>query len=248
MNGDVAALFDLRGRTALVTGASSGIGAAVADALEGAGATVLRAGRNRDRLGPNGISVDLASGTDAARELAAQADERVGEHAVGILVNCAGTNPRPPLDDIDDKLYHDILAVNLDAAFTLGQVYGPRMAERGWGRIINVASTQAHRAFGNSGVYGIAKAGIAGLTRSQSEAWAPRGVCVNSLTPGLVVTPMTAAVLADEARSAYFRARAHTRTLGEPRDFAAVAVFLAGEGSRFVTGQNLCVDGGLSVT
>lgn len=122
------------------------------------------------------------------------------------------------------------------------------MAARGWGRIINVASTQAHRAFGNSGAYGVAKAGIAGLTRSQSEAWAPSGVTANSLTPGLVATAMTTAVLADPERADYFRRRAHTGTLGAPSDFAAAAVFLAGPGSAFVTGQNLCVDGGLSVT
>ncbi|WP_040768504.1 SDR family NAD(P)-dependent oxidoreductase [Tsukamurella sp. 1534] len=243
MNSDVAALFDLTGRTALVTGASSGIGAAIADALDGAGARVLRAGRDRGRLGPDGISADLARGTD---ELIAEVDARTD--TVDILVNCAGTNPRPPLAEIDDALYREILAVNLDAPFTLGQHYGPRMVARGWGRIINVASTQAQRAFGNSGAYGVAKAGVAGLSRSQSEAWASHGVTANSITPGLVATPMTAAVLADAERAAYFRRRAHTGTLGAPEDFAAVAVFLAGAGSRFVTGQNICVDGGLSVT
>lgn len=243
MDRQTAALFDLTGRTALVTGASSGIGAAIAEALDGAGARVLRAGRDRARLGPDGLSADLARG---AADLIAQADARTD--TVDILVNCAGTNPRPHLAHIDDALYREILAVNLDAPFQLGQHYGPRMAARGWGRIINVASTQAHRAFGNSGVYGVAKAGIAGLTRSQSEAWAPSGVTANSLTPGLVATPMTTAVLDDPERSEYFRRRAHTGTLGAPSDFAAAAVFLAGPGSAFVTGQNLCVDGGLSVT
>lgn len=243
MNPDSAALFDLTGRTALVTGASSGIGAAIAEALGGAGARVLRAGRDRARLGPDGISADLARG---AGDLIAEVDARGG--TVDILVNCAGSNPRPPLAEIDDAFYREILAVNLDAPFQLGQHFGPRMAERGWGRIINVASTQAHRAFGNSGVYGVAKAGIAGLTRSQSEAWAPSGVTANSLTPGLVATPMTEAVLADRERAEYFRRRAHTGTLGAPSDFAAAAIFLAGPGSGWVTGQNLCVDGGLSVT
>lgn len=246
MDPNVAELFDLTGRTALVTGASSGIGAAIAAALDSAGARVLRAGRDRGRLGPDGISADLA---DGAVGLIAQVDARLAEvgGTVDILVNCAGSNPRPPLGEIDDVLYREILAVNLDAPFALGQHYGPRMAERGWGRIINVASTQAHRAFGNSGAYGVAKAGVTGLTRSQSEAWAPHGVTANSVTPGLVATPMTTVVLADPERAQYFRDRAHTGTLGAPSDFAAVAVFLAGPGARFVTGQNLCVDGGLSV-
>lgn len=123
MRSAVSALFDLTGRTALVTGASSGIGAAIAEALDGAGARVLRAGRDRDRLGPDGISADLTHG---AGELIEQADARAD--AVDILVNCAGSNPRPPLGDIDEALYRAILAVNLDAPFQLGQHYGPRMA------------------------------------------------------------------------------------------------------------------------
>ncbi|GAB3125867.1 SDR family oxidoreductase [Tsukamurella serpentis] len=247
MSFDASGLFDLTGRTALVTGASSGIGAAIATALETAGADVLRAGRDRTRLGPDGISADLA---DGARTLIEQVDARLrdGSGTVDILVNCAGSNPRPPLAEIDDALYREILAVNLDAPFRLGRRYGPAMADRGWGRIINVASTQAHRAFGNSGAYGVAKAGLAALTRSQSEAWASSGVTANALVPGLIDTPMTAPVLADDERADYFRRRAHTGTLGVPADFAAAAIFLAGPGSSFVTGQQLCVDGGLSVT
>ena len=149
-------------------------------------------------------------------------------------------------------------AIQLEEALIQGRLVEESKADSGVGHdkaqaqatvtLRHTDHAQAHRAFGNSGAYGVAKAGIAGLTRSQSEAWAARGVTANSLTPGLIATPMTTAVLADPERAEYFRRRAHTGTLGAPSDFAAAAVFLAGEGSRFVTGQNLCVDGGLSVT
>src|SRR5206468_7046964 len=114
-----------------------------------------------------------------------------------ILVNCAGINLRPPLGSLTVEDWDATMAVNLTAPFLLGQRFGPLMARRGWGRIINVTSQQAFRAFGNSGGYGAAKGGLAALTRSQSEAWARHGVCCNSVAPGFVVTPLTAEVAAD---------------------------------------------------
>ena len=140
------------------------------------------------------------------------------------------------------------MAVNLTAPFLLGQRFGPDMAERGWGRIINVTSQQAARAFGNSGGYGASKGGLAALTRSQSEAWAPSGVCCNSLCPGFVPTRLNAHVARDPERSAAMAARTMTGRNGSPEDFAGVAVFLASRASDYVTGQTLYVDGGFSVT
>jgi NAD(P)-dependent dehydrogenase (short-subunit alcohol dehydrogenase family) len=122
------------------------------------------------------------------------------------------------------------------------------MAERGWGRIINITSQQASRAFGNSGGYGASKGGLMALTRSQSEAWAARGVCCNALSPGFVPTPMTAAVAGDPVRSAALAARTMTGRNGLADDFAGAAVFLAGPGSAYITGQVLHVDGGFSAT
>jgi NAD(P)-dependent dehydrogenase (short-subunit alcohol dehydrogenase family) len=139
-----------------------------------------------------------------------------------------------------------MVAVNLNAPFLLGQRFGPAMAARGWGRIINVTSQQAQRAFGNSGGYGASKGGLASLTRSQSEAWAADGVCVNSLCPGFVPTPLNAEVAADPVRSAALAARTHMGRNGEPSDFAGVAVFLASAASDYVTGQTIYVDGGFS--
>jgi gluconate 5-dehydrogenase len=140
------------------------------------------------------------------------------------------------------------MAVNLTAPFLLGQRFGPPMAGRGWGRIINVASQQAVRAFGNSGGYGASKAGLAGLTRSQSEAWAPHGVCCNAIVPGFVATPLTAEVANDPVRSAALAARTMIGRNGVPSDFEGAAVFLASHASAYVTGQMIFVDGGLSAT
>jgi gluconate 5-dehydrogenase len=141
-----------------------------------------------------------------------------------------------------------LLAVNLTAPFLLGQRFGPSMAERGWGRIINVTSQQAHRAFGNSGGYGASKAGLAALTRSQSEAWAPSGVRVNALCPGFVATRMTEEVASDPGRSEALARRTMIGRNGEPADFAGAVIFLASPASDYITGQTLFVDGGFSAT
>jgi gluconate 5-dehydrogenase len=165
-----------------------------------------------------------------------------------ILVNCAGLNLRPPIAQLTIEQWDELMAVNLTATFLLGQRFGPQMAERGWGRIINVTSQQADRAFGNSGGYGAAKGGVAALTRSQSEAWAAHGVCCNAICPGFVVTPLTAEVSADPVRLAALAARTMVGRNGLPDDFAGAAVFLASGASAFVTGQIIRVDGGFSAT
>jgi gluconate 5-dehydrogenase len=139
------------------------------------------------------------------------------------------------------------MAVNLDAPFLLGQHLGPAMAARGWGRIINIASQQAIRAFGHSGAYGVSKAGVAALTRAQAEAWSAYGVCCNTIAPGFVSTPLTQAVFADPARVAAMAARTMIGRNGEPADFCGVAVFLASHAAAYVTGQTIFVDGGFSV-
>jgi NAD(P)-dependent dehydrogenase (short-subunit alcohol dehydrogenase family) len=163
-------------------------------------------------------------------------------------VNSAAVNRRPPMDQLTEDDWDVTLTANLTAPFLLGQAFGPRMAARGWGRIINVASQQAFRAYGNSGAYGVSKAGLVALTRSQAEAWSPRGVCCNAIAPGVVHTPLTEPVFADPAKVAGHAARAMIGRNGVPGDFGACAVFLASDAAVAVTGQTLFVDGGYSAT
>ncbi len=250
-------LFALDGRVAVVTGGSSGIGAAMAFALARAGAQVVLIARDAERLGAAAgrlresgalaawVSADLS---DRACVESAAAEAAAVFGSPDILVNCAGVNVRPPLASLTVPEWDLTMAVNLTAPFLLGQRFGPVMAGRGWGRIINVTSQQAQRAFGNSGAYGASKGGLAALTRSQSEAWARSGVCCNSVCPGYVATRLNAHVASDPARSAALAARTMVGRNGEPADFAGVAVFLASRASDYLTGQTLYVDGGFSAT
>jgi NAD(P)-dependent dehydrogenase (short-subunit alcohol dehydrogenase family) len=248
-------LFSLADRSAVVTGGSSGIGRAIALALGRAGASVIVLARGRDELADT-VAELRAAGCEAAAVSADLGDRAAVSRAAAevlavtgqpdILVNCAGLNLRPPMAELTIGQWDQLMAVNLTAPFLLGQEFGPGMAARGWGRIINVTSQQAHRAFGNSGGYGAAKGGLASLTRSQSEAWATRGVRCNALCPGFVITPLTAHVAADPELTAALAARTMIGRNGLADDFAGAAVFLASPASEYVTGQTIYVDGGLS--
>jgi NAD(P)-dependent dehydrogenase (short-subunit alcohol dehydrogenase family) len=250
-------LFSLSGRVAVVTGGSSGIGAEMALALGRAGARVVLVARDAARLGEATDQIKAAGGEAAwvSADLAvrSEVERAAGEAAAAfgppdILVNCAGVNLRPPLASLSIEDWDTTMAVNLTAPFLLGQRFGPEMAARGWGRIINVTSQQAQRAFANSGGYGASKGGLASLTRSQSEAWARCGVCCNSVCPGFVMTRLNAHVASDPALVAALAARTMVGRNGQAADFAGVTVFLASRASDYVTGQTLYVDGGFSAT
>ncbi|MFG2429559.1 SDR family NAD(P)-dependent oxidoreductase [Streptomyces sp. NPDC048590] len=249
-------LFSLEGRVALVTGGSSGIGRAIAGALAHAGAAVVVVARGQvelertvGELTAEGcraawVSADLGSG-DGVRTAGDEAAAAFGEP--DILVNCAGVNLRPPMNELDEEVWDTTMTVNLKAPHLLSSRFGPGMAERGFGRIIHITSQQAHRAFVQSGAYGVSKGALESLARSQAEAWSPHGVTCNTLVPGFVMTPLNQRLSSDPERVAALAARTMVGRNGLAEDFAGAAVFLASDASAYVTGQSLFVDGGFSV-
>ncbi|MFB7028505.1 MULTISPECIES: SDR family NAD(P)-dependent oxidoreductase [unclassified Streptomyces] len=252
----LSGLFSLDGRTALVTGGSSGIGRAIAGALARAGAKVVVLARKEaelvatvDELTADGCRAAWVSADLSTREgIRSGAEEAAGVFGEpDILVNSAGVNLRPPLGELGEDVWDTTMTVNLEAPFLLGQRFGPGMAERGFGRIIHVTSQQAHRAFVQSGAYGVSKGGLESLARSQAEAWSPYGVTANTLVPGFVMTPLNERLSSDPEKVAALAARTMIGRNGLAGDFAGAAVFLASAASAYVTGHSLFVDGGLSV-
>jgi NAD(P)-dependent dehydrogenase (short-subunit alcohol dehydrogenase family) len=249
-------LFSLDGRVAVVTGGSSGIGRAIVTALARAGASVVVVARREAEL--VATVGELESHGCRAAWVSADLSTRDGVRAAGeaavaafgdpdILVNSAGVNLRPPLDELDEAVWDATMAINLAAPYLLGQRFGPGMASRGFGRIIHISSQQAHRAFVNSGAYGVSKGALESLARSQAEAWSPHGVTCNTLVPGFVMTPLNARLSSDPERVAALAARTMVGRNGLAEDFAGAAVFLASRASAYVTGQSIFVDGGFSV-
>jgi gluconate 5-dehydrogenase len=256
MQAYLSELFSLDGRVAMVTGGSSGIGRAVAEALARAGASVVIVARKEaelaaavEELTAHGcraawVSADLGT-RDGVRAAAEGVVDAFGEP--DILVNCAGINLRPPMGELGEEVWDTTMAVNLKAPYLLGQRFGPGMAERGFGRIIHITSQQAHRAFVQSGAYGVSKGALESLARSQAEAWSPHGVTCNTLVPGFVMTPLNARLSSDPEKVAALAARTMVGRNGLAEDFAGAAVFLASGASAYVTGQAIFVDGGFSV-
>jgi gluconate 5-dehydrogenase len=250
---DPSALFRLHGRRALVTGGNSGIGEAMAQALGAAGAQVLlvarraaeleaAAARLRDAgIDAQWIAADLVA-VDALRAAAAEAEQRLG--GVDILVNAAGVNLRQPFTDVTPETWHTQLALHLGAPFFLTQALAPGMSARGWGRVINIASLQSHRAFPNSAPYGAGKGGVVQLTRAIAQAWGRQGITCNAIGPGFFPTALTAPVFADETLAGRHAEATCLGRNGALADLHGATVFLASDASAYVTGQTLMVDGG----
>lgn len=255
MTGPLADLFRVDGKVAFVTGGNSGIGRTMALTLAEMGARVVVLARNAGRIDETvrdietlgtksaGVDVDLADRASLAAGLS-QASGHFG--APDILVNAAGINERPSMEDLNDDVWDRTMRLNLEAPFFLARALAPAMAGRGWGRILNLASLQSVRAVNRSGAYGVSKGGIAQLTRALAECWSPRGVNCNAIAPGFFPTPMTRAVFDDPARAAAMAARTMIGRNGVLEDLRGATAFLASRASDYVTGQILFVDGGFS--
>ena len=246
-------LFSVEGRVALVTGASSGIGRHMAGVLARRGASVVVSARRADALDKlvneltsNGhtahaLQADLGAPDDAAK-IAVAAREPFG--APDILINTAGFNPRKHADDVTPETWQQTLDLNLAVPFFLAQALVSGMRQKGYGKIINIASLQSTRAFANGLAYGASKGGITQLTRAMAEAWSKDGITVNAIAPGFFPTELTAPVFGDEAMSKHHASMTAIGRNGEMPDLDGVTVFLASPASDYITGQIIPVDGG----
>jgi len=241
--------FSVSGRVACVTGASSGLGATIAQALAEGGAKVVGVARRADAITAwaatggevTPVSGDLAD-LDAIPDIARRIAEPYG--APDILVNAAGINTREPADEVTRDGWQTTIDLNLSSPFFLAQALVPAMKAKGWGRILNIASLQTERAFPGGIAYGASKAGIGQLTRAMAEAWSSDGINANALAPGFFPTALTAAVFDDPERAAHNARLTCIGRNGQPGDIVGPALFLCSPASAYVTGQVLFVDGG----
>ena len=248
--------FDLSGKVAIITGGSRGIGLGIAEALAGAGATIVVAATNPDQSAEAVASL-RASGAvaasvptnvadaDAALELVDETVRQFGR--LDILVNNAGINIRKRPEDYSVEEWHQVLAVNLDGPFFCSRAAYPAMKSGGGGKIINIGSLMSIFAHEKAAAYGAAKGGLVQLTKALAVAWAQDGIQANAILPGWIDTELTAGARQqlpglDEA----VQARTPEGRWGVPQDLGGAAVFLASSASDFVTGTTLLVDGGFA--
>ena len=247
----MAISFDLTGKRALVTGANTGIGQAIAVALAEAGADVALAGRSAPDETLALISqagrkaVDLRADLGSTAPVKGLVDDAVAAlGGLDILVNNAGIIRRNDLADFTEEDWDAVIDTNLKTLFFLSQAAARMMAGQGAGKIINIASLLSFQGGIRVPSYAAAKSGVAGLTRAMANELAPKGVQVNAIAPGYIATNNTAALQADETRNRQIMERIPAGRWGRPEDIAGAAVFLASGASDYVTGHILAVDGG----
>ncbi|MEO0388754.1 MAG: SDR family oxidoreductase [Pseudomonadota bacterium] len=243
-------LFSVRGRVACVTGASAGLGQALATALAGAGARVVGIARraaaleawSAETVGETAVLAADLGDPSVMGAVATAAAKPFGPP--DILINAAGVNTREAADAVTAEGWQRTLDLNLSTPFFLAQALVPDMRARGWGRIVNFASLQTERAFPGGIAYGASKGGVGQMTRAMAEAWSRDGITANALAPGFFPTDLTGPVFADSARAAANAAQTCIGRNGSTADLIGPALFLCSDASAYVTGQILFVDGG----
>jgi len=243
----------LAGRCAVVLGGTSGIGRAIALGMAQAGADVVASARRRAEVDATADAIEAAGRrslrvtsdvTDRA-SLEALRDATLSAFGkVDILVNCAGKTKRTPTLDVDESTWNDIMNTNVTGTLRGCQLFGRAMLERGYGRIINIASLTTFVAFHEVAAYGASKAAVAALTKSLAVEWGARGVVVNAIAPGVFKTPLNQALLDGTDRGRELLLRTPMHRFGQLEELVGAAIFLASDAAGFVNGHILAVDGG----
>ena len=250
-------MFDLSGKTALITGSSQGIGFALAKGLASAGASLIINGRDIGKL--NSAAGQLAESGASVHQLPFDACDHAGVKAavdgfeqsngpIHILVNNAGMQHRTPLEDFDPAMFEKLLRTNISTAFNTGQAVARHMIERGAGKIINIASVQTALARPGIAPYTATKGAIGNLTKGMATDWAKYGLQVNAIAPGYFDTPLNAALVADPAFSEWLEKRTPAGRWGQVEELVGACIFLSSAASSFVNGHILYVDGGITAS
>jgi gluconate 5-dehydrogenase len=247
-------LFSLKGRTALVTGSSRGLGHAIAVALAGAGARIVLNGVDAQRLAQSAAAL-RAEGHDVLESCFNVTDEasvtaafeRLDGHgvAVDVLVNNAGIQFRKPLIDLATDEWRRVIETNLTSAFVVGREAARRMIPRKRGKIINIVSLTSEVARATIAPYTASKGGLKMLTRSMTAEWAEHGIQINGIGPGYMITDMNEALLSNQQFDGWVKARTPARRWGKPEELAGAAIFLASSASDYISGQMIYIDGGI---
>jgi gluconate 5-dehydrogenase len=248
-------LFDLKGKRALVTGGTQGIGAAIVNALCSVGASVIVNGRNEEKL-KQSLSTLKASGFDVHGSLFDIKEPKVAEGAINriegeigpidILVNNAGIIKRAPAEDLDEQDWNDVIQTNLTGAFLMSKFVGRNMIKRRQGKIINVCSLMSELGRDTVVAYAAAKGGLKMLTRNLATEWAPYNMQINGIGPGYIATPINESYrVPGNPLNDYIISRTPAGRWGTPEDLMGAAIFLASRASDFINGHIIYVDGGL---
>ena len=246
-------LFSLRNRVALITGASGGIGRAMAQGLAAAGATVALHGRSPEKLHAIQETIEQQGGQAACFP----GDLSEAEHrplrpqqvvhqfgTIDILVNCAGINNRMPIEQVTPEIYHQIMNTNLHSVYFLSQAVMPYMRDKGGGKIIHVGSLTTGTGLADVSVYGMTKGALGQLTKTMAIEWAPYNIQINCLCPGFIQTELTQTLWNNPQKRQWMLDRLPIKRAGRPEDLVGLLIYLASQASNYMTGQAVYIDGG----